>query len=360
MTDYTLKALDFQLESTRQLQSILFNQMERESDFILSCLESMSIVMEAETTNDNDKRNFFEKIIDFIKKIFGVFTEKTKTLFKNNKEWLDDNIPKLDHMDYSGLEIELLPYWVMNTSKMESAAKQILDKMNKEMRNVNPERHKDMENVKNDIFAQYLDEEDSLAGGFKNFFRVGKAKGPIKPVTIKDNELKSKAKSEFANYCRKYDTAISPTVQRLLNQAQTNFKMASDMLNKKEAMKENFCLIEGAFYSETDLAYCENFVVLEADQNEKKEEKKPEKPVDDKDRSPTKVNVTDHGSKQNAQTHDKLNALSTEQLSVAKNIAQVAQMAIAAYMTVAEERFHVYLSALKQIISARGPKGEKK
>lgn len=141
--------------------------MERESDFILSCLESMSIVMEAETTNDNDKRNFFEKIIDFIKKIFGVFTEKTKTLFKNNKEWLDDNIPKLDHMDYSGLEIELLPYWVMNTSKMESAAKQILDKMNKEMRNVNPDRHKDMENVKNDIFAQYLDEEDSLAGGFK-------------------------------------------------------------------------------------------------------------------------------------------------------------------------------------------------
>lgn len=357
--DYTLETLNFHLEAAREFNSMLFEQMERESDFILSCLENMTVIMEA-TNNDEDKRNFFQKIIDFIKRLFGVFTEKAKNIVQTNQKWMDENFPKMDKFDFDGLEIDMVPFWSMDVNNMSSEATKVMNKIQSVIKNNDAAKYKDMENVKTELFKEYLDENGELAGGFKNFYRVGNARGPLKTVNLKGNELRTKVLGDFRAYCLGYKSTVIPAIKKLADTADQDFKRINDTLKRKQPTQESFCLVEDLPYSQTDLVYCENFVVLEAEQpaQDKKDDKPQQQNNDNKDKpvSATKVQMTDHGSKENAEKQQELDGLSSDQLAFAKNVAQVSQISISAFMTVAEERFNAYLNATKQIVKARAGK----
>lgn len=348
--NYTELTLSFQLEANREFQSILFEQMDRESDFILSCLESMVVTMEA-VENGETKRNFFQKIIDFIKKLFGLFSEKAKTLIQSNKQWLDENADKLSKLNYDSLEIQMIPFWNRSSNDIIAEVNKILTKSTNSLKG-NIDRFKDMKNVKEELFKEYLDENGELTGGLKNNFRVGASKGPIKTVQLKDTDLKNRVVGEFVKYCQTYGSTVVPAITKLSNDITRVLDGIDKNIKTKSPVKESFCLVEGDIYSNTELVYCENFIVLEAEQPA--EDKKPDSSnTNDKKQSPTKVEVTDHGDKENAEKQDKLNSMSSTELTVAKNIAQVSHIAFSAALTVLEERNSAYMNAMKQILSAR-------
>lgn len=342
--DYTTETLNFHLQINREFNRTIFDQMEMESNFILSCLESMSVVVLEETNDQDRKQGIFSRIISFIRTLLTRFTEKAKSLIKGSQSWMKENFPKLEKINYSSLEIQMVPFWNSSINEMESTAKRISTKITSIIRGNNAERYKDIENVKNELFKEYLDEEGNLAGGFKNFYRVGQARGPIKPVTLKGNDLKNKVLREFRSYCETYNSKIVPSIRKISEQTNRELEQIEATLSRRRATTENYCLIEDAPYNKTEIAYCENFVLLEADQSSNNQNDKV---------SPTKVEVKDYGSKESLKNQDTLNKMSSDELAFAKNVAQVSQISISAYMTVAEERFNAYINAIKQILKAR-------
>lgn len=336
--DYTLEALEFQVESNRQFNEALLLEMQQESDFILSCMESLSIV--AEATNDpKKKQNIFKRIMEFLKKVLETFTQKAKTLVGGNKEWLNQNLPKLSKIDYSAIEISMVPFWNFKTSRMESEANLISNLIFNQMKSSSAQKYTKMEDVKQKVFNKYLDENGDLAGGFKNFYRTGKATGPVKSVTLKGGQLKSVMTSEFASFVKNYETTVVPFLKNVSNRIDREFNVIDRKIEKVEQEKlkgttESYFLIESAHFDQSSIAY---LPVMEADN-------------DDKKQSPTKVEVVNHGTKEDMAKKEVVDGMTADELAYAKNLAHVAQTSIAALMTVFEERYNAYMNAIKAVL----------
>jgi hypothetical protein len=210
---------------------------------------------------------------------------------------------------------------------------------------------------------EYLDENGELAAGFKNFIRTGNAKGPIKTVKLAGDALKQKVLNEFSVFCKNYNTTTVSTLKKGVDEVDHLARLIENEINKRglKPTAESFCSIEGMSYNQTDLAYCENFIVLEAEQpaDQKKEEAPKEnnegnKTADKKEVKPGKAQLTDHGDANKAAAAKEVEASDDDSLIANKNCLSVLQTFAAAQMTVHEEAFHAYMDAMKQIIQARG------
>lgn len=351
--DYCLETLNFHHEMTRQLNDIMFEQMERESEFIISSLENMMIVVNEAVQDNQKKRNIFQRIIDFIKRIFRAFTEKTKSLFATNKEWLEENAPKLKNLNYDGLELTIVPFWSFNTNK----TKEIDNNISNVFRNLrnNPseaEKYKDLDDMKQKLFNKYSDENGDLTNGFKNFFRTGNPK-TVKPVTLKNNELKNKVIQEFIPYCMNYQSGTK-IVSDQIKIMENEIKLVENIMDKK-SINESYCLIEDCYFSETELVYCGNYIVTEAENQSTEQNKQNQQTTNQNNNpSPTKVEVKDYGDKETVERKDEYEKFNSKQLTAIKNLLQIQQTFIAAVMTVMEEKYNVYMKSMKQILSARG------
>lgn len=359
--DYTTLVLEHQLHSKYELHDILFEQMEMESQFILSCLENMTVTMEAVATK-SQIGGFLQKIMDFIKKIFGAFSNTAKKIFQTNQAWMEENLPKLDKISFGGLEIDMVPFWTMfaaKSKKNEQFTTEIVGKLNTARSDT---KYKNMQVLKDDLLDTYLDENGELAGGFKNHYRTGNAKGPLKTKKLSGDELKKLVLDEFRPFCLSYNTVILSSVKKTVDEFDHMARIVETEINKRDLKptSESYCAVEGMLYKQTDLAYCENFVVLEADNSEEKKEEKPEEKSEgnkeqkaDKTVKPSKVQITDHGDEKKAKMAKDAEASSDDDLLTSKNVLSVLQTLAAAQMTVAEEAFHAYLNAMKQILNAR-------
>lgn len=344
--DYTLEALEFQVESNRQFNEALLLEMQQESDFILSCIDSMSVVAEA-TTDPKKKQNIFKRIMEFVKKVFTAFTQKAKALVGGNKEWLNQNLPKLSKIDYSAIEISMVPFWNFNSNRMQSEANSISNMIFNQMKSSSAKKLTRMEDVKAKVFGKYLDENGDLAGGFKNFYRTGNARGPVKSVVLKGSQLKSVITSEFSSFVKNYETTVVPFLRNASSRIEREFNVIDKKVEKVEqdklkGTKESYFLIEGAHFDHSSIAY---LPVMEADA--KKPEDKDKKP------SPTKVEVVNHGTKEDLQKKDVVDGMNADELAYAKNLAHVAQISIAALMTVFEERYNAYMNAIKAVLKEK-------
>ena len=347
--DYCLETIINNLEFDKEFFSTLLERMEFESDFINSSIDANHIVLEA-----NNNQGIWEKIKAFFKSIFGTFTTKTKLLFDSNKKWMDENFNKLDKLDYSKLKIDMIPFWLRSIDGVKSDVTNIngiADNVLNNPKKLNS--YKYMDDVKKKLFKDYLNEDGDLTIGFKNKFRVGAAKGPIKTVELTGDALKKEV-TEFKDYCFNYGKDIVPMVQSWINKAEQSLTRIEKVL--KESINMNFCLIENSMYSNTDIAYCSNFdVVFEAEVNQN--DKTSDKKSADASVKPTQVTVVNTDNKEETDKHDetkKYSGLNTSQLTMYKNVAQIIQLAITSAMTVLEERFHAYINALKGIVGKGG------
>lgn len=361
-TNYVKEALQLNLLFSSDFSSILFEQMERESTAILASLEVNEIVFEAQAVQT--KKGIFQRIVSFIKQLFTMFTDKTKAMVMKNNAWLANEGTRLDKLNYEGLQIEMVPFWTMTIEKIQSDCNKLGNTVLDALKNSSRHKHlKDMDAVKKQLFPQYLDAEGDIAGGFKNYLRTGNAKIASKPVVLRDKALKDMVIKEFRPYCTNYEKTVLPFVKKATDDAQRQLTMIENTLVAKKVAAESFCFIEDMPYNKTELIYCENFIVLEAEQppqnNNDQQQNKPDNKQanttqnDQPKPSATKVNVTDHGNNANAKMQDDLNTMSVDQLTIIRNIAQIDQIIISSIMTVMEERYTAYMNAMRQIYSAR-------
>lgn len=356
--DYCLETLNFHHEMTRQLNDIMFEQMERESEFIISSLENMMVIVNEAIQDTQKKRNIFQRIIDFIKRIFETFMNKVKSLFATNKKWLEENASKLEKLDYDGLEVTIVPFWTYNDSKAREVDNITKNAIRALVNNPGEaDKYENLEDMKQKLFNKYLDEDGDLANGLKNFYRTGNSK-TVKPVTLKNNELKNKIIQDFIPYCNNYQ-ARTKVISDLIREVENEIKLVENMINKK-SVNEAFCLIEDCYLHETELAYCPNYIVTEAENQPPKEDKPAQQKSNDNKTSPTKVEVKDFGNKETLARKDEYDKMNSKQLTMVKNLLQIKQTNIAALMTVMEERYSVYIKTMKQILSARGRNTQQK
>jgi len=360
--DYCALVLRNNLTVTKEFNETIFNRMEDESNFIITTLENYQVLFEEAQVATNNASNqttgVFAKLAEFFKRIFGIFSEKTKSMFESNKAWMDANFNKFDKIDYSKLKIQMIPFWNMPINRLKTDLYTIQKQTDKIMSNKQTlEKYKNLDEIKKDIYSEYLDANDDLTNGLKNYYRGGNAKG-VEAIALEGDKLKTQV-IEFKNYCFNYGKDIEPMVKALMDASEKEFQRVEKVL-KTRPVSENFCLVENTFYSSTDIAQLDSFILLEADQP-----KQPEKTTDEPKKladttkktnhtEVTIVNKSDAEQKKTDEVNQKYDGLSTIELIFLKNNMQIKQLVISALMTVLEERFKAYMNALKAIIKEAG------
>ena len=362
--DYTSPTLRFNSQMNFAFNEILFEQMERESSLVIESMNAGYALLEAVDPNQN-KQNFFAKLIEFIKRVFQSFTEKVRELFQNHKAWLDANYAKLEDIDYGGLEAEIVPFWNQPIAELRTKADTIAGQVRKVLNDPNShERYKDFESLKTGVFKQYLDENGDLANGLKNYFRMGKPTGPLTPERLTNETLRKMVLTEFRVYCLNYDKEIVPIIRKQVSDSEKDLNMVNRILSRKPA-NEQFLLIENALYSESELAVYPKEPVYEADNEDPKENTNQTNTKNNQQKQqqphrPSKVTVTDHGNAETANKSETMNEMSSSELTFMKNVAQARNLIITSLMTVCEERYNAYINVLRQVVRARAPKKEPK
>jgi hypothetical protein len=354
--DYVQETLRFNHQINREFNDVVLEQMDYESDFILTVLEHMEVVTEASKMGEKMKA-IFQKVIDFLKKIFGLFTKKVKEIVDRDKQWLSQNKQALSQADYDGLEISMTPYWTQSMNESQSVLNTLTDlDVNSSRLKTWTDVNKSTEEYRKKHMSKFIDENGELASGLKNVFRVGKSQGPIKPVVIAENALKTQINNEFHKYCVGYQSNVVRIAQQKTNDIERRLKTIIQEIERRDrqSVAESYVMVEDATYAETEVALCENFsVLMEAEQ--------PASGSDKDKQSPSKVTLTDE-KKEEAKKNGESTSNADKgdaQLRFEKMLAGNAQMAVSAFLTVSEEKYSAYMNAMRQVVSARKPKKEK-
>lgn len=350
--DYTSITLEEQLINDKLLYTNLLEQMVLESDLIISCLESYQVLLEeAEKIEKTQTKtvSILTKLKEFFKRLLGLFTKKTMELFNNDNEWMNKNLGKLDSIDFSNIKIEMIPFWNMDVNKMKTAVTKINDKINSVINDKNNlPKYNDIEAFKSDILKEYLDDSGDLVKGLKNYFSVGNAKGPLKYVSLEGDQLK-KTSNLFKEYCQSYKSVVIPFINSLMNSIETNISSIEKTI-KSRSVKESYCLVENSFFIDNDLQQFPSFIILEAEQpaeNNKPDNNQTEKQDEVKRTKVTVVNKESDDKKDGEKTYKDY---SSDQLMFVKNAMKVNQLILSSLMTILEEKYRAYLTALKGII----------
>lgn len=329
--DYTVSVIESHYNLVRNFNKVLNEKMERENDIIMQCMETAEIIFEAV----EEKKSFFKTVIDFLKRIRDAFLGKLSKLTDLSSRWLAKNEKMLQNINFDGLSVEVLPYWNINSGKLVTEAKKIsnkvFDSLDKPV----------VENVEQTYFRMYGGGNgDSMADNFKQYFRFGNINKNIKPVTLSNNELKSKMMGEFIPYCKKYKTVFSPVIKQLVGDAERDLSRLEKELNKKSSN-----VTESTFITLGDVPLIDMGIVLEADTPEVKvnrSESSSNSNQNKDDKKDTKPKVTVNRA---TSTQDK----SVGDLKYMRKLVQINQIAMASLMTAAEERFNAYWSIIKQV-----------
>lgn len=335
------------------LYESLLDHMEVESDFIYTCIEN-NIITEAVGSNIGERwKAFVERIKEFFKNLFNSFKKKGEELFKVNEKWITENINKVDNIDYTGLNAEVIPFWNMSTDDINK----ILDELSLTIKNIPSDTQLEKLNDKSAIensppFDKYTKNGESFKDGLQKCFMVGIGK-KLDKVTIEDNDLGNKCKTTFRDYVVEYKSDIMTKLQAKINKMNQSMDAVTNLLKASSTnVTESFCLLENCAYADTELRYCSNFKsLLEAENGNQ----------DDKDKPNVRsVEVTDDNNPKDGDGGNDFKNKSSAQLSYLQNVISLNQIALATAMTVYETKFSVYLKVLKSVVNARAKTTTKK
>lgn len=382
---YLAEATNGNLYSDRLFYEGILEQLDIERDFMISCFEN-NIILEADAPESEKKTNWLQVILETLKRIFEKFIENTKALFKVDEKWITNNIPKLKEINFEGLNVEkVIPYWELDVNTITNT----LSELQKEITNIRPQdpKLKDLqsrEQVENyGKFKAFTKANSSFNEEIKKFFMIDE-NSESRIVSLKDNELKIKCVNEMADYVAKYNSTIVPSLQNSRRNFERTLNSINRYLNQNKPVGEAFCIIENAFYSDTELAYCINSNIL-TEATVSNEKNANGKAIIDLDSSEYKNVTNKNNTKNNNQrqiadpnqdnkepkmgqvednskdtNNNQNNTISkhgdTEYYNYVKNAIQLNQIAIAAAITSCERRYKLYMTILKGVVAAREPK----
>ena len=347
----------------------------------MECLTAMSLFSDAYRTGvvtledvevNNDKKGTFAKIIDFIRRIIAKFMDTAKNLFKNNQEWFEANVHKFDTIDdarYSQLKITMVPYWNAKYEHVKPAIGPDDDKLGKEL--------KDTLSIEKAMYQNSilkLTMSGNLTEGAKIYYR-GKSNNAI---AIEGAAVKDRVK-KMINYCNEYVNTCNGIKERL-EAVEKDIEKAQDELDKVNAT-EAFIKVEGLPVMETVFATMPwnkdgqmQYIVMEGSKNKNKNKPSttPASSVTSTSSNPEQTSTTSSTTDEDKKDGDKPAQASVQntaddakqkehegKVSNATAVRTYYQCMLkvdTAMMTIAEERYHVYLKTLRDILAASNVK----
>lgn len=349
--NYLESAKDNVLLSDQLFYDEILEQANVERDFMMSCLEN-NIILEAESPSSEKKGGWLKSIIENIKRIFKKFLENVAALFDDDKKWIAEKLPKLKELNFDGLKVNVLPYWKMDpkliTSTLSDFQKEINAMKHGDARLRNLQDREDVE--QSGAFKKFVPKHGTFAEGIKAFFKIGETNEP-KPVALEGDALKIICVNQMTRYVNEFNSTLLPSLKNSFNNLTNLLDNVDRELSRSSNVSEAFCVIENAYYSDTELSLCANYGLLcEADNSGKKDDG--DKPVLNKveDTSSDKNNNDD---KNDSDTKPTKNA-NVMYYTYLKHVIQLNQLAVAAAITACEERYRAYMSILRDVVNARG------
>lgn len=344
MTDYCVYALEENLLMTQALGLELMREMNNEHQYIMECYET-GILLEADTvTNKTEKISLWERIKNFFKKIFSVFTSKSKNLVASNEEFLTKNKNKLMTKDTTEMTLEVVNY--KSQDFLIRKVNEVLGEINPLIQNYN-KPVEELEQSLKEIIDKYSDEEGSTANGLKMLLRTGNPKGKLTYTTFTGAQMKPKI-TEYIEYCSSYTDQVN-RANKCRTQAENIMKVTDQRLNEKEAQnKVNesvFLMLENCY--NTDLVGLN--ILTEAESGD---EVKPTggsvttSNAENKDNSNTDTNSGDNQDGEEKETKSM-----SAYRKFYNDLFNFMQVLISSALTIIEEKYHVFIGKLKQILN---------
>lgn len=328
------------------------NHMCEESLFLLSSLQNMHILTEADTNDDEkpgvkntsetkssdnnatDKSesniNTKEKVVAKGKSIASAVWDKLKEFFRNMKNmfinkigqirkrdggWLKKNKSKINNIETEGIAVDIYSDIDKGFDSIVNDLNTISNKLSTIKIDSNA-----YENSKR-ITDRYRDRNGDLRQGMINYVRTGNAKNEPKLISIKGSQIPNTIRKMY-DYCEEYLAKYS-SIDKVIQKGEATVTKYEQEV-KRRGVTEAFCNIEDTLYLNTELALCENYkVLLEADKPGVKDEKDP-KVVASK--------------------------MDNKSLSNFTKIVRDEQIILSATVTVLEARYFEYIKILKTLM----------
>lgn len=344
------------IQNNIKLEKIYLESMlevyEAEKAFIEDCLEAGMITLEGMEKTEVEvvkKRNIIDRIFDALEALFGKFKEKITVLTDKNAIWLKKNLVYLNMENVKKLpEFEAYPLWLRTDKDIMNELQTLANNVINQTKNKQP----DLKEIENVVRKTIGGKSESIGKDAIAYFRSGKKDTPLQTVKINGEGL-TKYFNEMYNYAIKYDKIVVPSVQKYMNQLKNTVKTIAP----PEQVRESFCYLENAFYSDTEIGLLPNpnvpFVLEETVDSQVKNGKIDDNPNKEKTQSVTsiKMSSSDDKKEDKEKTHD------TQYIKDVTNVLKILQ---GAALTVLEERYLLFIAIFKAVLNNAGTKVDDK
>lgn len=393
--DYVAESIHVDLLNLRDHNQLIMELKMEEAKMVVGAMETSLLLEKTLTgTSANGVKKAYtgitstlKRIIDFVKNIAMRFIDKIQTVFGNNEEWLKNREKDFNSMNYAGLQIEMVPYWVGYTKNVgfDSAFNKLIRDINRvsnandtEMNDLG--KYKDVDEFNKAYMSAFYDADVDIRDGILNYLRVGNRRG-ADTVTLEGNELKSKVTGIFIPFLKSYSKVVAECKER-----QRKLEGSLNLIIKEtntRSLNESF-LYEttwnntplGTIVIEADVVDAEKNSGtvnpsnskatqnrVNTDENIKSDPNNPNA-KDSANKGNTSVKVNSNGmTQQQRDASENLSNLSNLKISILNSFAKSMQLMMACSLTVAEERSVAYMNAVKAVYNAantrHGRKGNK-
>lgn len=375
--------MKIELDSNPIYDAMLYEallDMESITEEMLECMDlEMEILEEAsgkdiaaklKTKSLVSNKSLLGRLMAFIKRIIAAAKGASAKFYKLYNKWLQKVKQNIDSVNFQNLAITLDKNYIISEDKIKSARNFIL-KVDKFTLDKLACKTMD-EFIKKPQLNKYVDANGSLAGGCKNYFRYGSAKPRLTNVKITGQQLKEVISGCIA-YCLDYETTLnslnglSINIQNIMKTAESvakrNEKINSSMNNNNTTQESFFSELEETFinleaYSPFSINKNWNDILIEAELNANQNNNRTNtqqdtgKPnVTTGDDEAKKANPSGTYKTQEQENDETVNSLDQAQTQTLTFLCKYLQIVFASALTVAEERYSIYIKLIRYALS---------
>lgn len=309
-------------------------------------------------------KDIVNKVIEFFKNLYQRFMDNMQTLFQNNSKWLEERKDEFANFNYENLSTEMVPYWdgkvdtsslkVVNSGLGSVAIRKILGN-SKVLEDINK-----LSNFQSTHMKQYLDGDGDLKEGLKNYFRVSLPSGKDR-VRLEGNQLRSLVLNTFIPNVLNYDKYVS-AARAELDKVNRELSVIATEIDKRGLQVQESALF-GRDIMATEIAVHESLLaVFEADTTNNNQNNNV-KDSSTSDRTKVEINKDKRdvnqvqNDEETQRVADRASKANDNMIQLMRNVATTEQLVVTSYITVMEERYTVYMNALKAIWKAANTRG---
>lgn len=349
--NYIEESLLFEMSVLESSNKLITDQMYGELNLLLEYTNDVSVLLEAE----GNKQGVIQSIITFIKNLIDRFMDKVRLLTKNNSAFIKRNEALLKGKDVQKLNISVTPYWNQKDPAVVHGdiQKKITSIISKDGDEANT-----TESLKKAVASQYLDANDNLTQGLKNYYRTGNSKTEERKINVSGGNLSS-VLATMTKFTGDYEATLRPKTNEMLRtvnnmksiidteiKSRGNTNDIKDTDNKgsrtsvkvdEKDVKESALAFLGGYQlgNTFNAAYHGDIILTEAE-----------------GKSNSSVEVKSFKTENERKLADSTATKNTDSLKRLKNGMSILQNSLAVSLTIYEEQYTTYLNTIKGVVSA--------